>query len=127
MIPTQHAPGNTTPTPSTPAPAACRAGWFHLTGESEVRYEAAAFISDGGRLSPVVTPEVLDEILADATDVTEPPGLEIHPVADGVIHLSNGGATYCDTLSPNSAGLYELAGLGWSILCFPDQPQPVKG
>lgn len=69
---------------------------------------------------------MLDEMLAHATDITEPPGLEIHPVADGVIHLSNGGATYCATLTPNSAGLYELAGLGWPILCSPDEPQPVK-
>ena len=106
--------------------ATCRAGWFHLTRQPWVRYEAAAFTRRAGRLSPVVTPEVLDEILAHATDITEPPGVEIHPVADGVIHLSNGGTTYCATLAPNSAGLYELAGLGWPTVSTPDEPQPVK-
>lgn len=103
-----------------------RAGWFHLTRQPEVRYQAAAFTQRAGRLSPVVTAEVLDEMLAHATDITEPPGLEVHPAADGVFHLSNGNSDDCATLRPNSAGLYELAGLGWPILCSPDGPQPVK-
>ena len=64
--------------------------------------------------------------MAHATDITEPPGLEIHPVADGVIHLSNGNSDYGVTLTPNSAGLYELAGLGWPTVSTPDEPQPVK-
>jgi len=84
--------------------ATCRAGWFHLTRQPWVRYQAAAFTHRAGRLSPVVTPEVLDEILAHATDITEPPGLEIHPVADGVFHLSNGRTTYCATLTPTAPG-----------------------
>ena len=82
-------------------------------GQPVLGWPAAALEHDrSGRVHPVVTPDILDRILAVATDPTSPSGIEVSTGNDGEIYVHDpGGITV--TLRPDSSGRYSLCPLDW--------------
>jgi len=101
-----------------PAPT-LQAGQFHLADDPATVWPATGFDTDtSGRLSPVVDVDTLDEILAAATDITDPSNIEVTPGVDGSVHVHEpGGVTH--TLRPDHLGRYHLRPLDWPLVCRP--------
>ena len=94
-------------------------GQFHLTDDPATVWFATGFDTDStGRLSPVITADTLDEILAAATDITSISGIDVTPGADGCVHVHEpSGIT--QTLRPDHLGRYHLRPLDWPLVCRP--------
>ena len=93
-------------------------GQFHLTDDPATVWFATGFDTDStGRLSPVITADTLDEILAAATDITSISGIDVTP-GDGCVHVHEpSGIT--QTLRPDHLGRYHLRPLDWPLVCRP--------
>lgn len=95
------------------------AGQFYLADDPATVWVATGFDTDtSGRLSPVVTADTLDEILAAATDITDISNIEVTSGSDGSVHVHEpSGLTH--TLRPDQHGRYHLRPLDWPLVCRP--------
>ena len=82
-------------------------------GQPVLGWPAAALEHDrSGQVHPVVTPDILDRILAVATDPTSTSGIEVSTGNDGEIYVHHAGGITV-TLRPDPSGRYSLRPLDW--------------